>query len=135
MTLTITPILVPSVKHNCHYNHIQSQFFSRGVRLWNVIPCHLAIKPSLESFRTATFQWISPLQWCKHPGTNTWCLVQNSAYFVVIVVFSLLFAVCIVKKLFYLKTLLLFFFLLYMFNVCLHNYWHLSVMGFIAFLE
>ena len=84
--IAIPPILVPSVKHNCHYNHIQSlhsdafryQFFARGVRLWNIIPYHLTTKPSLESFRTATFKWISPLQWCKHPGTNTWCLVQNS---------------------------------------------------------
>ena len=72
--LAIPPILVPSVKHSCHYNHIQSlhsdafryQFFARGVRLWNIIPYHLTTKPSLESFRTATFQWISPLQWYKH---------------------------------------------------------------------
>ena len=79
------PILVPYVKHNCHYNHIQSlhsdafryQFFARGVRLWNITPYHLTTKPSLESFRT--FHWISPLQWYKHPDTNTWCLVQNSA--------------------------------------------------------
>ena len=72
-------ILVPSVKHNCHYTHIQSlhsdafkyQFYARGVRLWNIIPYHLATKLSLESFCTAAFQWISPLQWYKHPGTNT----------------------------------------------------------------
>ena len=82
------PMLVPSVKHNCHYNHIQSlhsdafryKFFARGVRLWNIIPCHLATKPSLESFCTASFQWISPLQWYNHTGANTWCLVQNSAF-------------------------------------------------------
>ena len=85
--LAIPPILVPSVKHNCHYNHIQSlhsdtfryQFFVRGVRLWNIIPYHLATKPSLESFCTAAFQWITPLQRHKHLDTNTWCLVQNSA--------------------------------------------------------
>ena len=61
--LAIPPILVPSVKHNFHYNHIKSlhsdafryQFFARG---WNIIPYHLTTKPSLESFRTATFQWI-----------------------------------------------------------------------------
>ena len=87
--IAIPPMLVPSVKHYCHYNHIQSlhcdafkyQFFARGVRLCNIIPYHLTTKPSLESFRTATFQWISPLQWYKHPGTNTCCLVENSAYF------------------------------------------------------
>ena len=53
---SIPPILVPSVKHNCHYYHIKSlhsdafryQFHARGVRLWNIIPCHLATKPSLE---------------------------------------------------------------------------------------
>ena len=80
--IAIPPILVPSVKHNCHHNHIQSlhsdafkyKCFARGVRLWNIIPYHLITKPSLESIRTATFQWISPLQWYKHPGTNTWCL-------------------------------------------------------------
>ena len=55
------------------------KFFARGVRLWNIIPYHLTTKPSIESFRTATFQWISPLQWYRHPGTNTWCLVQKSA--------------------------------------------------------
>ena len=68
--IAIPPMLVLSVKHNCHYNHIQSlhsdafiyYFFARGVRLWNIIPCHLATKPSLESFCTAAFQWISPLQ-------------------------------------------------------------------------
>ena len=67
--IAIHPILVPSVKHNCHYNHIQSlysdafkyQFFARGVRPWNIIPYHLTTKPSLESYRTATYQWISPL--------------------------------------------------------------------------
>ena len=83
--IAIPPILVPSVKHNCHHNHIQSlnsdafryQFFSRGVRLWNIIDNHLATKPSLKSFCTAAFQWISLLQWHKHPGTNTWCLAQN----------------------------------------------------------
>ena len=75
----IPPMLVPSVKHNYHHNHIQSlhydtfryQFFSRGVRLWNIIPYHLANKPSIESFRTATFLWISPFQWYKHPGNNS----------------------------------------------------------------
>ena len=48
--IAIPPILVPSVKHNCHHNHIQSlrsdafryNFFARGVRLWNIIPYHLA---------------------------------------------------------------------------------------------
>ena len=91
--IAIPPILVPSVKHNCHYNHIQSlhsdsfryQFFTRGVRRWNIIPCHLATEPSLESFCTAAFQWISPLQCYLHPGIdkyiNTCCLVQNSASF------------------------------------------------------
>ena len=87
--IAIPSILVSSVKHNYHYNHIQSlhsdafkyQFFARGVRLWNIIPYHFTTKPSLESFSTATFQWISPLQWYKHPGTNTWCLVQNAVSF------------------------------------------------------
>ena len=85
--IAIPPILVPFVKHNYHYNHIQSlhsdaikyQLFARGVRLWNIIPYHLTTKPSLESFSTATFQWISPLQWYKHTGTYTWCLVKKSA--------------------------------------------------------
>ena len=85
--IAIPPILVPSVKHNYHYNHIQSlyseafkfNFFVSSVRLWNIIPCHLATNPSLESFHTAAFQWISPLQWYKHPGTNIWCLVQYYA--------------------------------------------------------
>ena len=85
--IAIPAILVPPVKHNCHYNHIQSlhsdafkyQFFARDVRLWNIIPNHLTNKPSFVSFRNATFQRISPLQWYKHPGTNTWCLIQNSA--------------------------------------------------------
>ena len=53
--IAIPPILVPSEKHNCQYNHIQSphsdtfryQFFARDVRLWNIIPYHLATKPSL----------------------------------------------------------------------------------------
>ena len=48
--IAIPPILVQFVKHNCHYNHIQSlhsdaviyQFIARGVRLWNIIPYHLA---------------------------------------------------------------------------------------------
>ena len=60
--IAIPPILVPSMKHNCHYNHIQSlhsdafkNFLgARGVRLWNIIPYHLTTKPSLESFRTAS---------------------------------------------------------------------------------
>ena len=85
--IAIHPMLVPSVKHNCRYDHSQSlhshafkhNFFARGARLWNIIPYHLTTKPSLESFRTAIFQWISPLQWYKHPGTNTWCLVKKSA--------------------------------------------------------
>ena len=63
--IAITPILVPSVKHNCHYNHIQYlhsdafdyQCFVRGVRLWLVIPCHLATKPFLESYRTAPLHY------------------------------------------------------------------------------
>ena len=133
-SIAIPPILVPYVKNNSHYNHIQSihsdafiyHFFSGGVTLWNIIPCHLATKPSLESFCTAAFQLISPLQWYKHPGTNTWCLVQNSAYFLL-----LLFAVFVVKNLLFICII----FLLYLFNVCLHNYWHFSVMFFMLFLE
>ena len=62
--IAIPPLLVPSVKHICHCNHIQSphydafryHFFARGIRLWNIIPYHLATKLSLESFRTAVFQ-------------------------------------------------------------------------------
>ena len=85
--IAIPHILLPSMKHDCHYNHIQSlhsdafryKFFARGVRLWNIIPYHLATKPSLESFCTAAFQLISPLQWYMHLGTNTWCLIKNSA--------------------------------------------------------
>ena len=107
--ITIPPMLVPSAKHNCHYNHIQSlhseafryQFFARGVRFWNIIPYHLTTKPSLESFRTATFKWISPLQWCKHPGTNTWCLVQNS------VLFSCLYCKCLIFFFFHFSAQLL----------------------------
>ena len=65
--IAIPPMLLPSVKHTCHYNHIQSlhsdalkyNFFVRGVRLWNIIPYHLTTKPSLESFCTAIFQWIN----------------------------------------------------------------------------
>ena len=87
--IAIPPMLVPSVKHICHYNHIQSlhfdafgsQFFACDVRLCNIIPYHLATKPSLESFCTAAFLWISHLQWYKHPGINTWYLDQNSACF------------------------------------------------------
>ena len=68
--VAIPPMLVPSVKHNRHYNHIQSltshafkyQFFARGVRLWNIIPYHFATKLLFESSRTAAFQCISPLQ-------------------------------------------------------------------------
>ena len=116
--IAVPPILVPSVKHNCHYNHIQYlhsdafryQFNARGVRHWNIFPYHLATKPSLESFRTATFQWISPLQWYKHPGTHTWCLVQTSVQFFFFFLL-LLFVACIVKKI-----------LLHLFNICLHNY-------------
>ena len=66
--IAIPPILVPSVKHNCHYNHIQSlhsdafkyNFFASGVTLMNIIPYRLPTKPSLESFSTAAFQLISP---------------------------------------------------------------------------
>ena len=106
--IAIPPILVTSVKHYCHYDHIRSlhsdafkyQFYVRGVRLWNIIPYHLTTKPSLESFRTATFQWISPLQWCKHPGTNTWCLVQNSNKFLLLLaVLPLVVAVVLVYPL------------------------------------
>ena len=109
--IVIPSILVPSVKYNCHYNHIQSlhsdafryQFFARGVKLWNIIPNQLKTKPSLELFRTPAFKWISPLQWYKHPGTNTGCLVQNSAKFFsfFFLLFLLLFALCIVKFLFF----------------------------------
>ena len=50
--IAIPPILVLSVKHNCHYNHIQSihydafkyQFLVRGVKHWNIVLYHLATK-------------------------------------------------------------------------------------------
>ena len=62
--IAIPPMLVLFVKHNCHYCHIQYlhsdafiyQLFVRGVRLWNIIPYHLATKSSLESFCTVAFQ-------------------------------------------------------------------------------
>ena len=36
-----------------------------------------------ESFHAAAFLWISHMQWHKHPGTNTRCVVQTSAHFCV----------------------------------------------------
>ena len=95
--------------HNCiqslHSDAFRYQFFARGVRHLNVIPYHLATKPSLESFHTAAFQLISSLQWHKHPGTNTWCLVQNSAFLLL-----LLFCFCYCYLLFVLLQLFFFFF-------------------------
>ena len=96
------PILVSSVKHNCH-NHIQSlhydafryKFFARGVRLWNIIPYHLTTKPSLESFR---LQPCSGSHYYSGAGTQAqihgaWFKILLSFFFF----FVSLFAVCIVN--------------------------------------
>ena len=59
--IAIPPMLVPSVKHNCHYNHIQSlhsdtfkyQFFARisFLTIWqlNHLLSHFALQPSSGS--------------------------------------------------------------------------------------
>ena len=66
---------------------------------------------------------LPPLQWHKHPGTNTWCLVINSLLLLIIAsffCFYLLFALLQFLN----------FFLLYLFDVCLDNYWHFTMMLF-----
>ena len=60
--IAIPPILVPSVKHNCHHNHIQSHDFDAlrykfsdiSVKLWNIISYHLVNKSPLVSVQPSS---------------------------------------------------------------------------------
>ena len=120
--IAIPPILVPSVGPICHYVHFLSLHYVDFLCKLSVssarlcyIPYNLAIKSSLESFSVATFQWISPLPWYKHPDINNWCLIQTS-------VNSCCFSVPVAYVLFVL------------FQCFLYNYWPLYVTVFMAFL-
>ena len=81
--IAIPPILVPSVKHNCHHNHIQtlhsdafkykfllevSDFGTSFLTIWQVnhLLFHLMLQPSSGSHIYSG------------TSTHTWCLVQNS---------------------------------------------------------
>ena len=107
----IPPMLAPSVKYNCHYNHIQYlhsdackyQLFVRGVRIWNIIPHHLVAKPSLESFLSAAFK----SNFFPYSGTN----IQAQ----ILVLGSKFCLFCC-----YLLFVVLQFF--YLFDICLHVY-------------
>ena len=60
------------------YLHIQSlhsdackyHFFTRTVRMWNLIPVQAITTDSVNTFRTLTTNWITPLSWSK--VNNTW---------------------------------------------------------------
>ena len=110
--IAIPPILVPSVKHNCHYNHIQSihtdavrcQFFSvvsdSGISFHTIcqlshLLSHFVLQPSSGS----------------HPNSGTNIQTQvPGACFKILFIFSVL--------LFYLLSVVLkFLFLLYLCNV------------------
>ena len=60
------------------YLHIQSlhsdaykyHFFTRTVRMWNSIPVQAITTDSVNTFRTLTANWITPLSWSK--VNNTW---------------------------------------------------------------
>ena len=67
-----------SPHHADRYLHIQSlhsdaykyHFFTRTVRMWNLIPVQALTTDSVNTFRTLTSHWITPLSWSKI--NNTW---------------------------------------------------------------
>ena len=71
----------PSVRDPDRYLHIKSihseaylyHFFTRTVRLWNVLPESILAAEGLDTFKAQTAQWIVPLSWTQITGL--WTLV------------------------------------------------------------
>ena len=86
VNISFPSIVAASTRHVHRFNYIQSlhseaykyQFFVRTVRLWNVIPDEVIIKPSVDSFKNGITQWIAPQAWIKNSATNTWGLSTSS---------------------------------------------------------
>ena len=81
INISFPPTVQPSPRNSLKYQHIQAlysdafkyHFFTRTVRIWNLLPAEIVSIGSLETFKTQTVPWISPLAWQK--SRNTWTLV------------------------------------------------------------
>ena len=70
-----------SPRHDNRYLHIQSQhseaykyhFFTRTIRIWNILPNSIVTASTLNSFKSQTVKWITPLSWQK--VNSTWALI------------------------------------------------------------
>ena len=47
-------------------------FYCRSIRLWNQLPVGVRGSPSIESFKSGTVAWMTPLAWSRAPSTGVW---------------------------------------------------------------
>ena len=128
--LAITPMLVPSMRHNCHCNHIQS------LHSYDFITNFLEVSDFGTSF-LAIWQLSRPLiHFVLQPssGSHSYCSTSNQAQIpgawfnlLLICLFCFVALTCLLQCCNW--------FLLYLSNAYLHNYWHFFVIVFMAFLE
>ena len=134
--IAIPPILDPSVKHNCIITTFNlfivmlsdttflpevSDYGILFLTIWqlNQFLSHFALQPSSGS----------------HPYSSTCTQAQiPGAWFKILL--SCFFVICYLylskKNYTFFLIIILFLFMLYVLNVCLHNYWHFSVMVFLS---
>ena len=121
--IAIPPMLVESIKHNCHYSNIQSHYcdvlntniLSDGTPLLTIWQLNHLFSPSmLQSFSGS------------HPYDTGIQSQLDAAWFKLLLTFSVVLSCCL--QCYHC-------FLLYLSNVCLPIYLHFYVKAFIAFLQ
>ncbi len=81
VNISFPPTVLPSFRNNIYFQQIQSlhsdahkyHFFTRTIRIWNLLPPHIVTIDNLDSFKNETKLWITPLKWTKL--RETWTLV------------------------------------------------------------
>lgn len=81
INISFPPTVKPSPHHINQFLHIQSlhsdahkySFYSRTIRIWNLLPSTVTNSTTIDTFKNQSAQWISPLMWKK--VNNTWTLI------------------------------------------------------------
>ena len=71
----------PSPLHEHKFLHRQAlhseafkyHYFTRTIRLWNLLPIRIASSPTLDLLKAQATTWITPLSWARI--NNTWTLI------------------------------------------------------------
>ena len=118
--IAIPPMLAPYVRHNCHHNHIQSLHSDAFKFQSEVSSIGISFLTIWQLNHHLTCFALQPPS-ATHPytGTRIWAQIPGVWFYILLSFFGCCCLLFVVLPFFG-----------YLFNVCLYNYWHLSMMAF-----